>query len=111
MAVANSLAAVRAGARQVEFTFNGIGERAGNCSLEEFTMALTVRHGIFGLHTGIDTKRLFPTSRLLSSITGMPVQNVIRAALPWIGCLLLSLVAVTFVPAASTWLPALMLQR
>jgi len=70
MAVANSLAAIRGGARQVECTINGIGERAGNASLEEITMALKVREGLYGLHTGIDTKRLFPTSRLLSSITG-----------------------------------------
>jgi 2-isopropylmalate synthase len=75
MAVANSLAAVRGGARQVECTINGIGERAGNASLEEVTMALKVREGIYGLHTGIDTKRLFPTSRLLSSITGMPIPR------------------------------------
>ncbi|MGB7738541.1 MAG: 2-isopropylmalate synthase [Steroidobacteraceae bacterium] len=75
MAVANSLAAVRGGARQVECTINGIGERAGNASLEEITMAIKVREGIYGLHTGIDTKRLFPTSRLLSSITGMPIPR------------------------------------
>ena len=67
MAVANSLAAVRAGARQVECTINGIGERAGNCSLEEVVMALRTREGLFGLTTGIDTRRLYPTSRLLSS--------------------------------------------
>jgi 2-isopropylmalate synthase len=75
MAVANSLAAVRAGARQVECTINGIGERAGNCSLEEIVMAMKTREALFGLHTGIDTKRLFPTSRLLSSITGMPIPR------------------------------------
>jgi len=75
MAVANSLAAIRGGARQVECTINGIGERAGNASLEEITMAIKVREGIYGLHTGIDTKRLFPTSRLLSSITGMPIPR------------------------------------
>jgi 2-isopropylmalate synthase len=75
MAVANSLAAVRAGARQVECTINGIGERAGNCSLEEIVMALKTRGSLFGLHTGVDTKRLFPTSRLLSSITGMPIPR------------------------------------
>jgi len=75
MAVANSIAAVRGGARQVECTINGIGERAGNASLEEITMALKVREGIYGLHTGIDSKRLFPTSRLLSSITGMPIPR------------------------------------
>jgi 2-isopropylmalate synthase len=75
MAVANSLAAVRAGARQVECTINGIGERAGNCSLEEIVMALKTRESLFGLHTGVDTRRLFPTSRLLSSITGMPIPR------------------------------------
>lgn len=75
MAVANSIAALRGGARQVECTINGIGERAGNASLEELTMALKVREGIYGLHTGIDTRRLFPTSRLLSSITGMPIPR------------------------------------
>jgi len=75
MAVANSLAAVRAGARQIECTINGIGERAGNCSLEEVVMALKTREALFGLHTGIDTKRLFPASRLLSSITGMPIPR------------------------------------
>jgi 2-isopropylmalate synthase len=75
MAVANSLAAVRGGARQIECTINGIGERAGNCSLEEVVMAMKVREGALGVHTGIDTKRLFPTSRLLSSITGMPIPR------------------------------------
>ena len=75
MAVANSLAAVRAGARQVECTINGIGERAGNCSLEEIVMAMKTRESLFGFHTGIDTKRLFPTSRLLSSITGMAIPR------------------------------------
>ena len=76
MAVANSLAAVRAGARQVECTINGIGERAGNCSLEEVVMAVKTRSGFFGLTTGIDTTRLYPTSRLVSSITGMhPPRN------------------------------------
>ena len=75
LAVANSLAAIRGGARQVECTINGIGERAGNASLEELAMALEVRKGVYGLHTGIDGKRLFPTSRLLSSITGMPIPR------------------------------------
>ena len=76
MAVANSLAAVRAGARQVECTINGIGERAGNCSLEEVAMAVKTRAEFFGLETGIDTTRLYPTSRLVSSITGMhPPRN------------------------------------
>jgi 2-isopropylmalate synthase len=76
MAVANSLAAVRAGARQIECTVNGIGERAGNCSLEEVVMALRTRAEFFGLETGVETTRLYPTSRLVSSITGMhPPRN------------------------------------
>ncbi len=76
MAVANSLAAVTAGARQIECTINGIGERAGNCSLEEAVMALKTRAEFFGLETGIDTTRLYPTSRLVSTITGMhPPRN------------------------------------
>lgn len=76
MAVANSLAAVLAGARQVECTINGIGERAGNCSLEEVVMAVKTRAEFFGLETGVDSTRLYPTSRLVSSITGMhPPRN------------------------------------
>ncbi len=76
MAVANSLAAVNAGARQIECTINGIGERAGNCSLEEAVMAIKTREEFFGLETGIDTTRLYPTSRLVSNITGMhPPRN------------------------------------
>ena len=71
MAVANSLSAVVAGARQVECTINGIGERAGNCSLEEVVMALKTREEYFGLTTGVDSRRLYPTSRLVSGITGM----------------------------------------
>ena len=76
MAVANSLAAVSAGARQIECTINGIGERAGNCSLEEAVMAIKTREEFFGVETGIDTTRLYPTSRLVSNITGMhPPRN------------------------------------
>ena len=75
MAVANSLAALAAGARQVECTINGIGERAGNCSLEELVMALRTRADVFGLETGIRTERLYPTSRLLSAVTGLHVQR------------------------------------
>ena len=76
MAVANSLAAVGAGARQIECTINGIGERAGNCSLEEAVMAIKTRAEFFELETGIDTTRLYPTSRLVSNITGMhPPRN------------------------------------
>jgi 2-isopropylmalate synthase len=75
LAAANSLAAIAAGARQVECTINGIGERAGNCSLEEVVMALRTRAEFFGLHTGIDTTRLYPTSRLVAGITGMHVPR------------------------------------
>jgi len=74
MAVANSLAAIQAGARQIECTINGLGERAGNASLEEIVMALKVRHDLFGLETGIDTAQIVPTSKLVSTITGYPVQ-------------------------------------
>ena len=75
MAVANSLAAVTAGARQVECTINGIGERAGNCSLEEIVMALHTRAEYFGITSGVDTTKLYPTSRVVSSITGMHVPR------------------------------------
>jgi len=75
LAVANSLAAIEGGARQVECTVNGIGERAGNCALEELVMALRVRSGYYDVATRIDTRRLVPTSRLLSRITGMVVQR------------------------------------
>jgi len=74
MAVANSLAAVQAGARQVECTINGLGERAGNASLEEIVMAIRTRRDIFGLDTRIDTTQIVPTSKLVSNITGYPVQ-------------------------------------
>jgi 2-isopropylmalate synthase len=75
MAVANSLAAVGAGARQVECTVNGIGERAGNASLEEIVMALKVRGAYFGTDSRIDTRKLYPASRLLTELTGQPVQR------------------------------------
>ena len=75
LAVANSLAAIEGGARQVECTINGIGERAGNCAMEELVMALRVRGGYYNAQTRIDTRRLVPTSRLLSRITGMAVQR------------------------------------
>ena len=75
MAVANSLAAVSAGARQVECTINGIGERAGNAALEEVVMALKVRAAHFGVDTRIDTRKLFPTSRLLTQLTGQAVPR------------------------------------
>lgn len=74
LAVANSLAAVANGARQVECTINGLGERAGNASLEEIVMALRTRHDLFNIETGIDATHIVPTSRLVSSITGFPVQ-------------------------------------
>lgn len=75
MAVANSLAAIQAGAGQVECTINGIGERAGNCALEEIVMALRVRHDAFHADTGVISQRLVPTSRLVAGITGMVVQR------------------------------------
>ena len=74
LAVANSLAALRGGARQVECTINGIGERAGNASLEEIVMALHTRQEQFGMETGIKTDQIYPSSRLLSQLTGMAVQ-------------------------------------
>ncbi len=74
LAVANSLAAIEAGARQVECTINGIGERAGNASLEEIVMALRVRGDSIPYDTNIDTKELFPSSRLLTDVTGVAVQ-------------------------------------
>ena len=74
LAVANSLAAVMHGARQVECTVNGLGERAGNASMEEIVMAVHTRNDIFPVTTGIDTKQIVPASRLVSSITGFPVQ-------------------------------------
>ncbi|MBK8182559.1 MAG: 2-isopropylmalate synthase [Candidatus Competibacteraceae bacterium] len=74
LAVANSLAAVQAGARQVECTINGLGERAGNASLEEIVMAVRTRRDIFQLETGLDTTQIVPASRLVANITGFPVQ-------------------------------------
>ncbi len=74
LAVANSLAAVLAGARQVECTINGLGERAGNASLEEIVMAVRTRRDVFQLETGIDTTQIVPASRLVANITGFPVQ-------------------------------------
>jgi 2-isopropylmalate synthase len=75
MAVANSLTAVVAGARQIECTINGIGERAGNCSLEEVVMALKTRDAFFNLDTGINSTRLYPTSRMLANIVGTPIPR------------------------------------
>jgi 2-isopropylmalate synthase len=74
LAVANSLAAVEAGARQVECTINGIGERAGNASLEEIVMAMRVRADKYAFETAIATEYLYPTSQMLEEITGIPVQ-------------------------------------
>jgi 2-isopropylmalate synthase len=75
MATANTLAGVVGGARQVEVTVNGIGERAGNTSLEEVVMALYIRRDFFGLETSIDTRKLLSVSRLVSQHTGMIVQR------------------------------------
>jgi 2-isopropylmalate synthase len=74
MAVANSLAAVMNGARQVECTINGLGERAGNASLEEIVMAVKTRSDLFPCTTGIDATQIVPASKLVSTITGYPVQ-------------------------------------
>jgi len=74
LGVANSIAAVRNGARQVECTINGLGERAGNASLEEVVMALKTRKDVFGLDTGIRTQQLFKASQLVSRLTGIVVQ-------------------------------------
>ncbi|MAC48173.1 MAG: 2-isopropylmalate synthase [Oceanospirillum sp.] len=74
LAVANSLAAVQAGARQVECTINGLGERAGNASLEEVVMGIRTRPDIFAVETRIDPVHIVPTSRLVSTVTGFPVQ-------------------------------------
>jgi 2-isopropylmalate synthase len=73
MATANSLAGIRAGARQVEVTVNGIGERAGNTSLEEVVMALKTRHRYFGMETGIDTTQIIRASHMVASFTGISV--------------------------------------
>jgi 2-isopropylmalate synthase len=74
LAVANSLSAVMNGARQVECTINGLGERAGNAALEEIVMAVRTRPDVFGCVTGIDATQIVPASRLVSGITGFPVQ-------------------------------------
>lgn len=74
MAVANSMAAIAAGARQVECTINGIGERAGNAALEEIVMALRVRRDRYPYETGVAAEQLFAASQMLSEITGVPVQ-------------------------------------
>src|SRR5690606_26480162 len=74
LAVANSLSAISAGARQIEGAINGIGERAGNTSIEEIIMAVKTRQDVFGVEIGADTRELFETSRLVSRLTGYPVQ-------------------------------------
>ena len=74
LATANTLAGIRAGARQAEVTINGIGERAGNTSLEEIVMGIYTRKDHLGLATGINTDQIYPTSRLVSMVTGMVVQ-------------------------------------
>ena len=74
LSVANSLAAIQAGAGQIECTINGIGERAGNCSLEEVVMALRTRHDILPFRTGVNTEHIYASSRLLSTVTGIVVQ-------------------------------------
>jgi 2-isopropylmalate synthase len=74
LAVANSLAAISAGARQVEVCVNGIGERAGNASLEEVVMALRTRRELMGVETRVNTQHIYATSRMVSEVTGLPVQ-------------------------------------
>jgi 2-isopropylmalate synthase len=74
MATANTLAGVRAGVRQVEVTINGVGERAGNTSLEEVVMALYTREGVYNCRTNVDTTQIIKTSRMVSNYMGMPVQ-------------------------------------
>jgi 2-isopropylmalate synthase len=74
LAVANSLAALNNGARQVECTINGLGERAGNTAMEEIVMAIRTRSDLLNVHTDIVTENIHPSSRLVSTITGMPVQ-------------------------------------
>jgi 2-isopropylmalate synthase len=74
LAVANSLAAIKNGARQIECTVNGIGERAGNAALEEIVMVLKTRSDLFNVTVGINTEQIYKTSRLVSELTGFPVQ-------------------------------------
>jgi 2-isopropylmalate synthase len=74
LAVANSLASLAAGARQIEGAINGIGERAGNTSIEEVVMAIKTRQDVFGVDLGVDTTQLYDTSRLVARLTGYPVQ-------------------------------------
>jgi len=82
LAVANSLAAVRAGVRQIECTVNGIGERAGNAALEEIAVALAVRKDSFGVATKLNLKELYKSSRLLSEITGAVIAPIRPSSAP-----------------------------
>jgi 2-isopropylmalate synthase len=75
LATANSLAGIRGGARQVECTVNGIGERAGNAAMEEIVMAIKTRADVFGCDTNIDTSKIYPVSRFVSAVTGFSVQK------------------------------------
>jgi 2-isopropylmalate synthase len=75
LAVANSIAAIQNGVRQIECTINGLGERAGNAALEEIVMAIETRKRFFGFTTGINTRELYKTSRLVSTLTGVSVQT------------------------------------
>ena len=74
MATANTIAAIQQGVRQIETTINGLGERAGNCSMEEVIMAITTRQAHMGVSTDIDTTQIYPTSRIVSEITGVPIS-------------------------------------
>ena len=78
LAVANSIAAVQAGARQIECTINGIGERAGNCSLEEIVMAMKTRNDRLPFHTGIHTEHLYPASQMLTLASSPSVRSRTR---------------------------------
>jgi 2-isopropylmalate synthase len=75
LAVANTISAIKAGARQAEVTVNGIGERAGNASLEEVVMALNVRKDLLGYETGVNTRQIYPTSRMVSNVIGFPIAR------------------------------------
>src|SRR5213078_3707051 len=75
LGVANTLAAIQGGARQVECTVNGIGERAGNAALEEIVMALRTRQDFYKIGTRIDTTKIYPLSRMVSTLTGLTVQR------------------------------------
>ena len=75
MSVANSIAAIQAGARQVEGTINGIGERAGNCSLEEIAMIIKTRESLLNVKTGMKHDEIHRTSKLVSQLCNMPIQD------------------------------------